>query len=63
LPHSLQDDAAAGDTVEVELHLDLEPRPVELHPDLAAALAAAPAAEAAFGRSAISAVRIRSYAG
>jgi uncharacterized protein YdhG (YjbR/CyaY superfamily) len=46
-----------GDTVEVELHLDLEPRPVELHPDLAAALAAAPSAEAAFGRLSPSAQR------
>lgn len=46
-----------GDHVEVELHLDLEPRPVELHPDLTAALATAPLAEAAFGRLSPSAQR------
>lgn len=39
---------AAGDTVEVELELDTEPRSVEVPADLAAALAGAPAAQAAF---------------
>jgi hypothetical protein len=38
----------AGDTVEVELELDTEPREVEVPPALAAALADDPAAGAAF---------------
>ena len=38
----------AGDEVEVTLELDLEPRTVELPPDLAAALAEKPGARAAF---------------
>jgi len=38
----------AGDHVEVTLELDLEPRTVELPPDLAAALAEKPGARAAF---------------
>ena len=41
---------AAGDEVEVDLVLDTEPREVSLPPDLAAALAADPAAQRAFGR-------------
>ena len=38
----------AGDQVEVTLELDLEPRTVEVPPDLAAALAEVPGARAAF---------------
>ena len=38
----------AGDQVEVTLELDLEPRTVEVPPDLAAALAEKPGATAAF---------------
>jgi hypothetical protein len=38
--------AAAGDTVEVRLELDTQPRVVEVPPDLAAALAAEPEAQA-----------------
>ena len=38
----------AGDQVEVTLELDLEPRTVEIPPDLAAALAEKPGATAAF---------------
>ena len=38
----------AGDEVEVTLELDLEPRTVEIPPDLAAALAEKPGARAAF---------------
>jgi len=38
----------AGDRVEVTLELDLEPRTVEVPPDLAAALAEEPGARAAF---------------
>ncbi len=41
---------AAGDVVEVEVELDEAPRSVEVPDDLAAALTAAPAAEAAFAR-------------
>lgn len=39
---------AAGDTLEVDVQLDAAPRTVEVPNDLAAALAAAPAAKAAF---------------
>ncbi len=39
---------AAGDTLEVDVRLDAAPRTVEVPDDLAAALAAAPAAKAAF---------------
>jgi hypothetical protein len=39
---------AAGDTVDVEVEPDTEPRTVEVPDDLAAALAAEPAAQAAF---------------
>jgi Bacteriocin-protection, YdeI or OmpD-Associated/Domain of unknown function (DUF1905) len=39
---------AAGDNVDVEVELDTEPREVEVPPDLAAALDAAPAARAFF---------------
>jgi bifunctional DNA-binding transcriptional regulator/antitoxin component of YhaV-PrlF toxin-antitoxin module len=39
---------AAGDTVDVDLELDTEPRVVEVPPDLAAALDAAPAARRRF---------------
>ena len=39
---------AAGDTVEVTLELDTEPRTVEVPDDLAAALAATPGARATF---------------
>ena len=42
--------AEAGETVVVELERDDEPREVEVSPDLAAALAASPAARAAFDR-------------
>ena len=38
----------AGDVVEVTLELDVEPRTVEIPPDLAAALAAKPGATAVF---------------
>lgn len=38
----------AGDVVEVTLELDVEPRTVEVPPDLAAALAAKPGATAVF---------------
>ena len=41
---------SAGDDVDVELEVDTEPREVDVPPDLAAALAADPEAEAAFGR-------------
>ena len=41
---------SAGDDVDVELEVDTEPRQVDVPPDLAAALAADPEAEAAFGR-------------
>lgn len=41
---------AAGDTVEVELALDTEPRQVEVPADLAAALATEPALREAFER-------------
>ena len=44
----------AGDTVEVTLELDTEPRTVEIPADLAAALAAAPGAVAAFDALAFS---------
>jgi hypothetical protein len=40
---------AAGDVVDVDVELDTEPRVVEVPADLAAALAAVPAAQAAFG--------------
>jgi hypothetical protein len=39
-----------GDTVEVEIVLDTAPRVLEIPPDLAAALAAEPAAQAAFDK-------------
>jgi hypothetical protein len=39
-----------GDTIEVSLEADLEPRTVELPPDLARALQRAPAAKARFDR-------------
>lgn len=39
---------AAGDAIELDVELDLAPRTVEVPDDLAAALAAAPAAKAAF---------------
>ncbi|GHF71971.1 hypothetical protein FHX82_000762 [Amycolatopsis bartoniae] len=45
---------SAGDEVEVELLLDTELRTVEVPPDLAQALAAAPAAQAAFDKLAYS---------
>lgn len=41
---------AAGDVVDVELEHDTEPRMIEVPPDLAAALAASPAAAEAFER-------------
>jgi hypothetical protein len=41
---------AAGDEVEVDLELDTAPREVTVPDDVAAALAAAPAAQAAFGQ-------------
>ena len=41
--------AAAGDTVDVGLEVDTEPRVVELPADLAAALEAEPAAKAFYG--------------
>jgi hypothetical protein len=41
---------AAGDEVEVDVELDTQPREVEVPPDLAAALCAAPDAAAAFDR-------------
>jgi hypothetical protein len=40
---------AAGDVVDVDVELDTEPRVVEVPADLAAALAAVPAAQVAFG--------------
>jgi len=39
---------AAGDVLDIELELDTEPRSVTVPPDLAAALAAEPAAQKAF---------------
>ena len=52
LPLSAENRAAAGvkagDEVEVTIELDLEPRTVEVPPDLAAALAEKPGAAAAF---------------
>ena len=45
----------AGDTIEVTLELDTEPRTVEIPDDLAAALAAKPGARAAFDKLAYSA--------
>lgn len=41
---------SGGDTVEVDLELDTAPRVVEVPPELASALAADPAAQAAFDR-------------
>lgn len=46
--HRLAAGVQAGDPVEVTQELDLEPRTVEVPPDLAAALAEAPGARAAF---------------
>jgi hypothetical protein len=45
----------AGDTIDVTLELDTEPRTVEVPDDLAAALAAKPGARAAFDKLAYSA--------
>jgi hypothetical protein len=45
----------AGDTVEITLELDTEPRVVEVPADLADALAAAPGAREAFDRASFSA--------
>lgn len=45
----------AGDTVEITLELDTEPRVVEVPADLAEALSAAPGAREAFDRSSYSA--------
>lgn len=40
----------AGDALDVEIEVDTEPRTVEVPPDLAAALAAEPALQEAFGK-------------
>lgn len=46
--HRIAAGVTAGDEIEVELTLDTAPREVDVPPDLAAALEAAPAASAAF---------------